>query len=367
MGGQRSGGLTPPTRAGDVPIGSSIVTTLSATAPIEPASTPVGRRTVELRDDSRGARTILVDVWYPAHAGPEPLTSYEPIPGVRFESANAHDHAAIIPGVYPLILMSHGRTGMRFAYSLLCEALAARGAIVVAPDHAGDVMTDWLGGTFADDRTNEVNRVGDSHFVLDTLLGDPGDDLAAIASAIDAARIASIGHSYGAYTALAAAAGVRGVPPDDRIGAVVGLQPYTRSMSDAALARVTTPTLLILSELDSTAPIATDGDRPWKLINAQPAWRLDLHAAAHHASSDMGLYLELAGLLPDLPPMVQAYVAMMTGEMIGEQFRPWRDGLVVQLRAIWSFLDIVLNIDNARGVAEADLLAAMPRIVLQRR
>jgi len=344
------------------------VTTLSAASPIEPASTPVGRRTVDLRDESREGRNVLLDVWYPAHAGPQPLTSYEPIPGVRFESANAHEGADIIPGLYPLILMSHGRTGMRFAYSLLCEALAARGAIVVAPDHAGDVMTDWLGGTFADDRTNEVNRVGDSHFVLDTLLGDRvGVDLAAVASAIDATRIASIGHSYGAYTALAAAAGARGVPPDSRIGAVVGLQPYTRSMSDAALSRVNTPTLLILSEFDATAPIATDGDRPWKLINAQPVWRLDLHGAAHHASSDMGLYLELAGFLPDLPPMVQAYVAMMTSEMIGAQFRPWRDGLAVQLRTIWAFLDIVLRIDRDRGEAEAAALAALPRVLLSRR
>ena len=344
------------------------MTTLSATAPIELPATPVGRRTVELRDDGRTGRTVTVDVWYPALAGPQPMTAYEPIPGVRFESVTAHHHADILPGSYPLILMSHGRTGMRFAYSLLCEALAARGAIVAAPDHAGDVMTDWLRGTFADDRTNEINRVGDSHFVLDTLLDpQPGAELAPIASHIDADRIASIGHSYGAYTALAAAAGVRGVAPDARIGAVVGLQPYTRSMSDAALARVNTPTLLILSEFDSTAPIATDGDRPWKLISAEPVWRLDLLAAAHHASSDMGLYLELAALLPDLPPMVQAYVAMMTPDMIGDHLRPWRDGLAVQLRAIWAFLDIVLDLDPARGQADADRLAATPRLALQRR
>ena len=148
------------------------MTTLSATTPIEPAAAPVGRRTVELSDESRGGRKVVLDVWYPALAGPQPLTSYEPIPGVSFESANAHQHADIAPGSYPLILVSHGRTGMRFAYSLLSEALAARGAIVASPDHAGDVMTDWLGGTFADDRTNEINRVGDSHFVLDTLLSD---------------------------------------------------------------------------------------------------------------------------------------------------------------------------------------------------
>ena len=353
------------------------MTPLSAIPPIEPAQGPVGRRTVVLSDGDRDGRALVVDVWYPAAragagaGGSPPLTWYEPIPGVRFESANAHDDAAIAPGSYPLIILSHGRTGMRFAYALLCEALAARGAIVAAPDHVGDVMTDWLGGTFADDRTNEVNRVGDSGFLIDCLLdpeSQPG--VAAIADVlrtIDQSKIASIGHSYGAYTALAAVAGVRGVPPDDRIGAVIGIQPYTRTMSDAALSRIHTPTLLILSELDTTAPPATDGDRPWALIPAPTVWRFDLLRAAHHASSDMGLYLELAARIPDLPPMVAAYVAMMTPDMVGEHLRPWRDGLLIQLRVIWAFLDVTLHIDEKQGEDEAVRLADTPGIVLTRR
>ena len=342
---------------------------LSASPPIEAPGRPVGRCTVTWTDPVR-ERTLTVDVWYPARETSS-LTRYEPIPGIAFESANAHDAAPVEPGAYPLIVLSHGRTGMRFAYALLSEALAARGAIVVAPDHAGDVMTDWLGGTFVDDRTNEVNRVGDSGFVIDVMLGTAltgrsGLDPAVLTS-VDASRIAAIGHSYGAYTALAAAAGVRGVAPDQRIGAVVGLQPYTRSMSDTALARVRTPTLLVLSEFDTTAPVATDGERPWALIPAEPTWRLDLFATAHHASSDMGLYLELAGSIPDLPPMVAAYVTMMTPDMIAEHLRPWREGLQIQVRAIWAFLDITLSMNNELGVAEADQVAVTPGVVLQRR
>ncbi|MCU1388528.1 MAG: Alpha/beta hydrolase family [Ilumatobacteraceae bacterium] len=342
---------------------------LSASPPIEAPGRPVGRRTVAWTDPQR-ERTLTVDVWYPAREASS-LTRYEPIPGIAFESANAHDGAPVEPGSYPVIVLSHGRTGMRFAYALLSEALAARGAIVVAPDHAGDVMTDWLGGTFVDDRTNEVNRVGDSGFVLDVMLGAAlvgrsGLDPVLLAS-VDASRIAAIGHSYGAYTALAAAAGVRGVAPDQRIGAVVGLQPYTRSMSDTALARVHTPTLLVLSEFDTTAPVATDGERPWALIQASPTWRLDLLATAHHASSDMGLYLELAGSIPDLPPMVAAYVTMMTPDMIAEHLRPWREGLQIQVRAIWAFLDVTLAMHEARGVAEADQVEVTPGVILQRR
>ena len=96
-------------------------------------------------------------------------------------------------------------------------------------------------------------------------------------------------------------------------------------------------------------------------------WRLDLLGGAHHASSDMGLYLELAGRIPNLPPMVAAYVAMMTPDMIGQHLLPWRKGLAVQLEAIWAFLDRTLDIDAARGEAEAERLAALPGVVLQRR
>ncbi len=318
---------------------------------------------------------LLVDIWYPAVLNGELLTRYEPIPSIVFESASAHDSPEVLTQPdrkFPLVILSHGRTGMRFAYSLLCEALAGRGFVVVAADHPGDALADWLGGTFVDDRTNETGRVGDSGFLLDQFVGRAVDatgeaNLADLAAVIDPDRVAAIGHSYGAYTGLAASAGVRGIEPDGRIKAVVGLQPYTRSMSDAALSRVKTPTLLVIAEFDQTTPAVTDGDRPWRLLNGSPTWRLDVAGAAHHASSDMGLYLELAGKLSDLPPMVMAYVAMMSGESTGPSFRPWRERLLVQVRAIAAFFDIVLGIDTARGESEAAAIAATAGVDLQRR
>ncbi|MEO6125648.1 MAG: hypothetical protein ABIR32_18260 [Ilumatobacteraceae bacterium] len=353
---------------------------MSAAPPIEAPERPVGRTTTRLVDPGRDGRVLSIDVWHPAQLAGEPLTSYEPLPSIVFESAVAHDVPAVVPnaapgsdGKYPLAVVSHGRTGMRIAYSLLCEALAARGFVVVAADHPGDALNDWLGGTFVDDRTNETGRVGDSGFLLDRLLQATPANAAEIGlpiellDAIDPTRVISIGHSYGAYTGLAATAGVRGVEADSRISAVVGLQPYTRSMSDSALARVKTPTLLVISEFDKTTPTETDGDRPWTLINASPTWRLDLAGAAHHAASDMGLYLELAGQMSDLPMMVNAYVGMMSGEMTGPHMRPWREGLLLQIRAIAAFADVVLDIDPARGAHEADAVAAASGIQLRRR
>jgi dienelactone hydrolase len=345
------------------------VTPLSAGPPLEVPVHPVGWSSVTLVDEARNGRRLAADIWYPAVGAEAPMVVYELLPGISFESAGARRRPPLAPGRFPLLLLSHGRTGMRFNYSLLCEALAGRGAVVISADHPGDGLFDWLGGTFVDDRTNEINRVADTRFILDSLLV-PGSQRHwpdEIVASIDGERVAAIGHSYGAYTGLASAAGVRGVPPETRLRAVIGLQPYTRSMSDSALARVNTATLLVLSEFDVTAPPRTDGERPWSLIPARPTWRFDLGAAAHHASSDMGLYLELAKQLGDLPPMVAAYVAMMTSETTGPNIRQWRESLVIQVRVISAFLDIVLAIDRVRGENQAEQLLTTPGVALRRR
>ena len=323
-----------------------------------------------LVDTQRDNRVLGIDVWYPAAPAAEDPAVYELLPGIAFQAAGALHEPAVAPGMFPLVLFSHGRTGMRFAYSLLSEALAARGAIVVSADHPGDALADWLLGTHVDDRTNEINRVGDAGFLLDSLLAGPRITAALpseLLAAIDSSRVAVVGHSYGAYTALATAAGVRGVDPDHRVGAVIGLQAYTRTMSDGALGRVHVPALLVIAELDATAPPISDGDRPWALLPGEPVWRMDLAGAAHQAASDMGLYAELAHQLTDLPPIVVQYLEATAADAVGPGLRPWRESLQLQTRAIWAFIDVALNVDATRGVADAARLAATDGVTLQRR
>ena len=298
------------------------------------------------------------------------MATYELLPGIGFESAGAHHEPATAPGTFPLVLFSHGRTGMRFAYSLLSEALASRGAVVVSADHPGDALADWLLGTNVDDRTNETNRVGDATFLLDAMLAGAGhttglpDDLLA---AIDLHRIAAVGHSYGAYTAFAMVAGARGAAPDTRVRAVIGLQAYTHIISDGALGRIHTPALLVVSEMDNVTPPEFNADRPWALLPGAPVWRFDLASSAHQAASDMGLYAELAHHIDDLPQIVADYLESNTGDAVGPGLRPWREALALQVRVIWSFLDVVLDLDPVRGQAEADRLAVAAGVTLQRR
>jgi len=343
------------------------MTTLTAGPPLEAPHYPVGRRTMALIDPARDGRTLAVDVWYPTVPSDAEPSIYEVFPGVAFAGAAAQHDSPALHGRFPLVLLSHGRTGMRISYSLVCEALAGRGAVVVSPEHPGDTLFDWLTGTQSDDRTNEVNRVADANLVLNALLADDPCVPADVSSAIDRDRVAVAGHSYGAYTAFAVAAGSRGVAPHPAVRAIVGLQSYTRSMSDALFARINLPALLIVSEHDQVTPAAIDADRPWALLAGEPTWRLDLAGAGHQAISDIALYAELADHVADLPDLVREYLRFTAAGSHEAYGRGWREVEQLQVATAWAFLQVALDIDVAAGRAAADTLADLPGLTLQRR
>lgn len=319
---------------------------LSAGAPVGAGAFPVGHREVRLgarhRPTDHGPAELVAAVWYPAlHDGGQRV-SYEVLPGVSFAAAAAQPGAPVARRRFPLVVFSHGRTGTRSNYTMLCEALAALGLVVVSADHRGDTLTDWLSGAFADDRTNEVGRVGDAHALIDAFSGaSPGvdDELLGI---VDGARIAVVGHSYGAYTGLATVAGARGTAPHPLVRAVVGLQPYTRTLSDNALRRVAVPTLLVASELDRTTPAATDVDRPVELLAGRPLWSYRLEGAGHQASSDIGLYADLIESAEGIPDAVRAFFPVYAADSIGPGLRPWRSLIAEQLDVVGAFLGEVL-------------------------
>ncbi len=350
-----------------------VVPELSARPPLEPQHHVVGRHSTLLADPARDGRLLGVDLWYPAlDPADDDLTAlvksrYELFPGVSFESAGALHEPPARAGKFPLIVFSHGRTGTRFAYSLVCEALAARGSIVVACDHPGDALSDWLLGTNADDRTNEVNRVADAHLLVHAMVhGHPSIGVGVL-NAVDHEHVVIMGHSYGAYTALATVAGARGVAAHDRVHAVVCFQPYTRTVSDALLGRVTTPTLLVVSDDDRSTPPATDADRPWALVRGTPTWRLDLAGAGHQAISDIALYAELAEHVEGIPDIVRQYLAATSAEAATTGTMSWRDLMRAQVEVAWAFLDLVLDLDADRGMASLDAIEQMSGIALRRR
>lgn len=320
----------------------------------------VGRASFGFVDEQRGRREMVADVWYPTPDRRGTPSIYEVIPGVAYRSALALDAPAVAVGRWPMVLMSHGRTGTRIAYASLCEQLAGRGAVVVAADHLGDGLVDWLSGTQTDDDTNERNRVGDALAVLDALRHAwPGVPVE-VANNVDLDHVILAGHSYGAYTALAVAAGERGAPPVPGVRGVIGLQPYTRSLPDGALARVRVPTLFVVSGMDRTTPAAVDADRPCALVPGRPLWRLDLPRSGHQASSDTALYAELVTEVPQVPEIVRAYLASsVDAPDDGRPATPWRRVISLEAEVCWQFAQLVGSGDaNAVDDVIDDVLAA---------
>lgn len=316
-----------------------MTTTPSAGPPLEPQQHAVGRTIALLVDAERDDRVIGIDCWYPAVAGEHPKSVYELLPGIGFTASALADPPAA-PGSHPLLVWSHGRSGTRSAYGMLCEGLASRGYVVLAPDHPGDTLADWLLGAAVDDETNETQRVDDVRFVLDAALGErPGLELA---PAIDTDRIAVAGHSYGAFTALAIAGAET---TDARVRGVAGLQSLTRTLPRSVIARVTVPTLLLVGAQDKTTPAETDADRAFEVLGDN-ARRVDIENAGHQACSDVGLYLELAPQVEGLPEIVFEFLQSMSADVTGTPGDPWRPTVEQHLQTLGTWLDEILDRDG---------------------
>ncbi len=113
-----------------------------------------------------------------------------------------------LPGPLPLVMFSPGLGGSYKEYSYLGRAWASHGYVVVTHDHPGSSKdVGSLGpaalGKAIRDRKNVILRLGDVRFVLDRILAG-GDGHAVLKGRIDSKKIAMTGHSYGAYTTMAA-------------------------------------------------------------------------------------------------------------------------------------------------------------------
>lgn len=100
---------------------------------------------------------------------------------------------------YPLVVFSHGYALSPIVYSTLVEHYASQGYIVLAPEH-NETFDQSLTGFWKAliDRPDDIRRTID----FAELLNKPGAPLAGL---IDMEDVAAVGHSYGGYTALAAA------------------------------------------------------------------------------------------------------------------------------------------------------------------
>ncbi|MCX6522080.1 MAG: alpha/beta fold hydrolase [Actinobacteria bacterium] len=194
-------------------------TTAATTTPTDPTPTLTyatpGSHAVGYRaftTSRANEQALTVRAWYPAapptddpgpieYSAPNKfgveITPGELITSVGRAIADAPPEPADEP--YPLVVFSHGFALSPIVYSMLVEHYASHGYIVLAPEH-DESFDGSLTGFWEEliDRPVDVRRTID----LAEQLTESGGPLAGL---IDMDDVAVVGHSYGGYTALAAA------------------------------------------------------------------------------------------------------------------------------------------------------------------
>lgn len=181
----------------------------------------VGIRMLETREPTTGT-TVEAAVLYPSdEAKPDASSEFGPY------TVAAQRGAAIAAGRHPLILLSHGNGGSLFGHHDLAVALARRGYVVAAPEHAGNSYRDQSGaGT---DRVL-LGRAWQASAAITAVLADPR-----FQAHVDASRIGAAGFSAGGYTALL----LLGAKPDfTRFPVFCDKYPDTREICDQKIERI---------------------------------------------------------------------------------------------------------------------------------
>jgi fermentation-respiration switch protein FrsA (DUF1100 family) len=140
----------------------------------------VGVRTVNL---TRAAdRPLPTTIWYPAT-------------GAAGAAGTARSGAQVADGRFPLVLFSHGLTGMPQNYAGITTRLAAAGFVIAAPAYPY-TNHDAATKNFAD----VVNQPADGAFVVDQVLrlGQTAGD--GLSGHLDPQNVAAAGHSAGGFT-----------------------------------------------------------------------------------------------------------------------------------------------------------------------
>jgi len=241
--------------------------------PFSRGGAPVGVRTTELRDDTRGGRLLPLELWYPADASHRGQDQDDAV----------RDHFAIAPGIpktaqravrsakpardrFPLITYFHGATGHRRDATELCTHLASHGYLVAAPDFTGNTMGDLFAdlasaGTgaprLASMESSAADRPRDAKLVIDRVLVGAEPSLAAL---VDRERIGTCGVSFGGWTTLALNSIDRRPLASFPIVPAWGEGPVKTEML-SALVRLDdwgrpVPTFVLAAERDALVPLA---------------------------------------------------------------------------------------------------------------
>lgn len=330
---------------------------------------PVGVRTFQLQDARRN-RLFPCEIWYPAaprYSGqdlaPESQDTFKVPVSDQPRRHMAVRDAAAEPGIHPLILYSHHSGGHRRAATFLCTHLSSHGYVVAAMDHSERVVPELAGraGETEEQKAERWRavieaRVPDTLLLLEHLLKR---EVWGAEIGLDIMQIGIVGHSFGAWTALAA------LDEEQRIRAVVAHATGGASNPKPGILPVKlefkwgrdVPTLYLGAENDTMLPI----DGLYETFARTPATKqmvilrradhmhfMDNVEEMHERVRTMAVTAELAWINQEMRPIAE--------HCSGEQAQLFVRGLTL------SHLDATLREkEQARQFLAGDLEAELAR------
>ncbi len=159
------------------------------------------------------AATLNAAEWQPSPVGKVTTVSETWTDSARSRTLPIKIYKPEGKGPWPIILFSHGLGGSRDGYQYLGEFWASHGYLSVHVQHPGSDSSLIHKGDYAEtmkefkkaaaNLTNATDRPKDIHFALDHLTALNESD-PQWKGKLDLTRVGASGHSFGAYTTLAA-------------------------------------------------------------------------------------------------------------------------------------------------------------------
>jgi predicted dienelactone hydrolase len=251
----------------------------AAVAYTEPGPYPVGVTTLELDGG------VPVEVWYPAAEGTTGQDTYDVRDAVPASvealltadvpaefTIDAGRDADVADGEFPLVVFSHGFTGIRQQSSFLTSHLASWGMVVAAPDHWSRDLAHVLGRVLGEPEPEERDDVDDLRETRDLMAAESESDDSIFAGHVTTDEIAAVGHSAGGGTVLNFAA-------DDGVVGYVSLASGAQVGADSGEETHTLPdtaSLFVAGRLDGVVPWDTVSQAAYEAAPApSELWVLD--------------------------------------------------------------------------------------------
>jgi predicted dienelactone hydrolase len=229
--------LSPATEA---PTTVSLDPAVEAMMYTEAGQYPVGVTTLELAAGNK------VEVWYPAVEGTTGAEFYDTrdfvppaikalltadVPA-RYDYTAGRD-AVVADGQFPIVLFSHGYSGIRLQSTFLTAHLASWGMVVAAPDHWSRDLFHVLSAPVGDRESATGELLG----TLDLVTSGDDDPASLLQGHVDVSRVIALGHSAGGGTIVSAA-------KDDRVDGYISMASGVLGMGSANATTIAPPTFV---------------------------------------------------------------------------------------------------------------------------